>query len=55
MQKNQAILMNCSGDTVDQKILQPDWLRTCAPISQEQKCSQIWDLYRNRANNKFSL
>ena len=33
------------------KILQSDWLRTFWPISQEQKFSQIWDLYSNTANN----
>ena len=33
------------------KILQFDWLRTFWTISQEQKCSQTWDLFRNTANN----
>ena len=43
--KNQAIYM------VDWKILQSGWLRTFWSISQEQKFSQIWDLFRNTANN----
>ena len=32
------------------KHLQSDWLRIFCPISQEQKCSQIWDLCGNTAN-----
>ena len=35
--KNKAISLICSGDMVDKKILQSDWLRTFWPISQEQK------------------
>ena len=49
--KNQAISLIYSGDMVDQKILQFDWLRTFWPISQEQNFFQIWDLCRNTANN----
>ena len=41
----------CSGDIVDFKILQFDWLRIFWPISQEQKFSQIWFLCKNTANN----
>ena len=48
---NQAISLICSGDIVDQKILQYDCLRAFWPISQKQKFSQIWDLSRNTANN----
>ena len=33
--KNPAISQICSGDMVDRKILQSDWLRTFSPISQE--------------------
>ena len=49
--KNQAILFIFSGDMIDCKILQSDWLKTFLPISQEQKFSHIWDLCRNTANN----
>ena len=35
--KNQATLLICSGDMVDQKILRSDWLRTSWTISQGQK------------------
>ena len=49
--QNQAISLIGSGDMVDYKILQSDWLRTFWPISQEQKLSQIWDLSRNTASN----
>ena len=49
--KNQAISLICSGDKVDKKILQSDWLRAFWPISQEQTFSQIWDMCRNTANN----
>ena len=45
---NQAI---CSGEMVDYKILQSDWLRTFLSISQEPEFSQIWDLCRNITNN----
>ena len=30
-----------------------DWLRIFWSISQEQKCSQIWDTYRNTAKGKY--
>ena len=49
--KKSAISLIYSRDMVDKKILQPDWLRTFLPISQEPKFSQIWDLNRNTANN----
>ena len=49
--KNQAISMICSGDMVDKKILQCDWLRKFWPIYQEQNYSQISDLCRNTVNN----
>ena len=49
--KNQVISLICSGDMVDQKILQSDQLRTFWPISQEPEFSQIWDLCRNTTNN----
>ena len=49
--KNQVISLICSGDMVDYKILQSDWLRTIWPISHEQKFSQTCDLCRNLANN----
>ena len=49
--KNQAISLICSGNMLDWKILQSDWLKTFWPVSQELKFSQIWDLCRNIANN----
>ena len=53
--KNQICSINisliCSGDMVDYKILQSDWLRTIWPISHEQKFSQTCNLCRNLANN----
>ena len=55
--KNQAISMICSGDMVDKKILQSDWLRTFWPISQDifphisGHFSQIWHLCMNIADN----
>ena len=51
-QLTKAITLTCSGDMVDNKILQSDWLRTFWSISQEQKRSQLWNLCRNIANNK---
>ena len=35
----------------DLKIQQSDWPRAFWSISQEQDLSQIWDLYRDTANN----
>ena len=49
--KNCNISSFCSKDTVDLKILQSDWQRALRPISQEPHFSQIWDMYRNIANN----
>ena len=49
--KNQAISLICSRDMVDENILQSDWLRKFCPISQELEFSQIWNLFRNTANN----
>ena len=49
--KNQAISSFYSRDTVDLNILQSDRLRAFWPISQEPDFLQIWDLYRNTANN----
>ena len=51
--KNTAISLISSGDMVDKKILQSDWLTTFWPISQEQKFSQVWDLCRNTANDIY--
>ena len=52
-EKNKSISLICSGDMIDQNILQSDWLRTFWPISQEQHFSQMWDLCRNTVNNKI--
>ena len=49
--KNQTFSLICSRDIVDLKILQPDWSRAFWLISQEQDFSQIWDLWKNTANN----
>ena len=38
--KNETLSLSCSGELVDLKILQSDWLRTFWPISQEQDLSQ---------------
>ena len=46
-----ACKKNCSGEIVDLKILQSDWLRSIWSISQEYDFSQIQDLRRNTANN----
>ena len=35
-EKNEAVSSICSGEMVDLKILQSDWLRAFWPISQEQ-------------------
>ena len=49
--KNQAISLTCSGDMVDSKILESNWMRTLWHISKEPEFSQIWDLCRHTANN----
>ena len=49
--KNQAISLIHSGDMIDWKILQSDWLRTFWPKSQKSFFFQIRDLCRNTANN----
>ena len=48
--KNQAVSSIRSGEMVDLKILQSEWLRAFWPISQERDLSQIEDC-RNTANN----
>ena len=45
--KNQAT----SRCIFDLKIQQSDWPKAFWSISQEQDFSQIWDLYRDTANN----
>ena len=49
--KNQVISFISSGDMIDYKILQSDWLRTFWSIFQEQKFTQKWDLCKNAARN----
>ena len=39
--KNEAVLLICSGEIFDLKILQSDWLREFRPISREQDFSKI--------------
>ena len=41
--KNQAIASFCSGDLVNLKVLEFDWLRAFWPTSQDPGYSQIWD------------
>ena len=48
--KNQGISSICSGYIFDLKILQPDWLRTFCPISQETDFLQVWDLHSDTVN-----
>ena len=40
-QKNEAVPSTFSGEKVDLKILQSDWLRAFRPISQEQDFPNI--------------
>ena len=49
--KNEAVLSICSGEMVNLKFLQYDWLRAFWPIFQERYFLQRYDLYRNTANN----
>ena len=52
MQKNEPVSLICSGEMVDLKILQSEWLRAFWPIiSPDKDFSQIEDLCRNIANN----
>ena len=53
--KNEAISFGSSGDINDEKILQPDRMRTFWPISREQQIYRIWDMCRNKRNNIFSI
>ena len=39
--KNEAVSLICSGEIIDLKILQSDWLRAFRPKSQEQNFSRI--------------
>ena len=49
--KNEAVSSICSGEMIDLKILQSEWLKTFWPLSQEQDLSQTENLCRNTANN----
>ena len=42
--KNEAVSSICSGEMLDLKILQSEWLRAFWPISQEQHFPQMEDL-----------
>ena len=53
MLENEAVSSTYSGEMLDLKILQSEWLRGFWSISQEQNFSQIEDLYRNTANMNF--
>ena len=39
--KNEAVSWICSGEIVDLKILQSDWLKAFWPVSHKQDFSQI--------------
>ena len=41
--KNQAFSLLRSGDIVNLKILQSDWLRAFWPVSQETDFFQVWN------------
>ena len=47
--KNQDISWIRSGDIVDIKMVQSDWLRAFWLISRKLDLSQIWDFQRNTA------
>ena len=49
--KNEAVSSIYSGEIVDLKIPQSEWLKASWPISQEQHFSQIEDLCKNTAND----
>ena len=49
--KNQDISWIRSGDIVDIKMVQSDWLRAFWLISQKLDLSQIWDFQRNTASS----
>ena len=49
--KNEAVSSICSGEMLDLKILQSEWLRALWPICQEQNFSQTEGLYRNTVSN----
>ena len=53
--KNEAISFGSSGDINDEKILQPDRMRTFWHISREQQIYRIWARCRNKGNNIFSI
>ena len=47
--KNKAVSSICSGNIVDLKILQLDWLSEFWPVFHEPDFSQMWHLRRNIA------
>ena len=49
--KNEAVSWICSGEMEDLKILQCDWLRASFPMSEKKDFPQIWNLFRNTAND----
>ena len=49
--KNEAVSLIYSGEMLDLKILQSEWLRAFWPISHGKHFSHIDDLHRNTANN----
>ena len=49
--KNEAVSSFCSGEMVDSKILQSEWLRAFWSLSQKQDLSQREDLCKNTASN----
>ena len=61
MQKNEAVSSICSGEIVDLKILQSDWLRAFWPISQKQDfsqyriCAGTQQIYSKKVNDQIFL
>ena len=46
-----AVSLICSGEIVDLKIMQSDWLRALWSITQKQDLSEIWELCKTTTNS----
>ena len=51
--KNDAVSLIYSGEMLDLKILQSEWLKAFWPISHEQHFSHIEDLHRNTITERL--
>ena len=49
--KDEDVSSISSGEIIDLKILQSDWLRPFWSLSQKQDFLKIWDLCKNKPNN----